>query len=739
MEGKTPSTAHIEARRASLAALRHNSAETHILDYLAAAYRYRYLAASVFFTVILIGLLQVFMTTPLYRAQARVMVEIEDDQVSSLTGVLSGENYRDPAPYYQTQFRILTGRELARRTVRRLNLATVPEFNGTGATKTDLAQTLDAVKAWVGLGPGDPTQDGPVPEAILVSGFLSRVSVEPVKSTRLVDVSFVSASPEFAAKAVNQLAREYVDQNAEQRRYNVTSGLSWIEQELERQKGKVEASERAMASYREEQNAGSLEDRQNIVVSRLNQLNDAVTKAKTTLVQKESLYNQVKALGPGASPDTIPAILQNQYIQSLKTQLAELERDKVNLSERYGDRHPEMLKVTASIKDASRQLDLELAKAIDAIRNDYQASLAEERSLAGSLEEQKGAAVSLGRKSISYTVLEREAQSNRQVYENLLSREKELQVLASSRGNNVRLVEDAEVPGGPFSPNLRRTLMLGSLAGLALAFGLVTGLAYFDDTVKTPEDITGKLKAPFLGMIPKVPAGESPLLTPKAPHEFGEAFRSLRTALAFSNSSTGSRVILVTSSQPLEGKTTTACNIAIALALGGERVLLIDADLRRPSVPKALGVEPGVGLSNLLTGQASPREAVRTTHTDNLWVMTSGQIPPNPSELLASERMGTLLKTENGWFDWIVVDAPPVLAVTDAVLMAPMATGVAFVVRSEMTPQRHVKRALQTLMSGEPRLLGLVLNGVDLKRNKYYYSRYYGYEHTHYYSASSAS
>jgi polysaccharide biosynthesis transport protein len=739
MEGRAPSTGPGDARRASLAAVRQAATDTHLLDYLIAAYRYRYVAASAFFIILLIALVQVYTTTPLYRAQARIIVEVEDDQVSNLTGVLSGENYRDPGPYYQTQFRILTGRELARRTVRRLELGKVPEFNGTGATRTQLAQTIDAVKGWAGLGSGSAAQEGPVPEAILVANFLSRVSVEPVKNSRLVDISFVSANPEFAATAVNRLAREYVDQNAEQRRSSVTSGLSWIEQELERQKAKVEASERAMASYREEQNAGSLEDRQNIVVARLNQLNDVATKAKTTLVQKESLYNQVKSLSPGASPETIPAILQNQYIQSLKTQVAELERDRANLSERYGDRHPEIIKVNASIKDATRQLELELAKAIDAIRNDYQAALAEERALAGSLEEQKGAAMSLGRKSVSYTVLEREAQSNRQVYENLLSREKELQVLASSRGNNVRLVEDAEVPGGPFTPNLRRTMLLASLAGLTLAVGLVVGLSYLDDTVKTPEDITAKLKAPFLGMIPKVRAGESPVLTAKSPHEFGEAFRSLRTALAFSNSSGGGKVVLVTSSQPLEGKTTTACNIAIALALGGERVLLIDADLRRPNVGKTLGIEPGMGLSNLLAAQTSPHEVVRQTSTHNLSVMTAGPVPPNPSELLASDRMKALLDPENGWFDWIVVDAPPVLAVTDAVLMAPMATGVAFVVRSEMTPQRHVQRALETVMTGQPRLLGLVLNGVDLERNKYYYSRYYGYEHTHYYSTSSAS
>jgi capsular exopolysaccharide synthesis family protein len=347
--------------------------------------------------------------------------------------------------------------------------------------------------------------------------------------------------------------------------------------------------------------------------------------------------------------------------------------------------------------------------------------------------------MSLGRKNVSYTVLERDAQSNRQVYESLLAREKELRVHASSRGNNVRLVEEAEIPGGPFSPNLRRSMLLASLVGLTLAFGLVFVLGYLDDTIKTPEDIANKLNAPFLGLVPKVKAGLSPLLTAQSPHEFGEAFRSLRTALAFSSSGTGGRVILVTSSQPLEGKTTTACNMAIALSLSGDRVLLIDADLRRPNVAKTLGLEATTGLSHLLTGQATPRDAIWDSGMANLWVMTSGHVPPNPSELLASQQMGALLNPANGWFDWIIVDAPPVLAVTDAVILAPMVSGVAFVVRSELTPQRHVKRALETLMTGQPRLLGLVLNGVDLERNKFYYSRYYGYEHTHYYSAPAAS
>jgi len=709
MQGSPQDGSNRAPRTSGPAATRSGPAEHHVLDYLAAIYRHRYLAAGVFLTVVVAAAVRAYTTTPLYRAQARVMIEIEDDQTTALAGVLPGENIRDPEPYYQTQFRILTGRELGRRTVAALGLEREPEFAGTAH---------------------DP--------AALIGAFMARVSAEPIKSSRLVDIGFVSADARLAARAANQLARDYVDQNAEVRRANLTSSITWLDQELDRQRRRVEESERAMATYRERQNALSLQDSQNIVVARLNSLNDAVTRARTTLAQKESLYDQAKELSPGDAADTIPAIQHNSFIQSIKAHLADLERERVNLSERYGERHPEIIKVNASIRDSRRQLEAETTKAVDAIRNDYQTALAEERSLQRSLEDQKGAAMSLSRKNVSYTVLEREAQSNRQVYETLLQRQKELQVLASSRGNNVRLVDAAEVPRAPFLPDMRRSLMMATLAGLALALGLVAGFTYLDDTVKTPEDVAQRLQVPFLGMVPKVAAGRA-LLSGDVPHTFGEAFRSLRTALAFSGGASTGRVVVVTSSQPLEGKTTTASNLAIALALGGEKVLLVDADLRRPNLHKTLGVENTVGLSHLLTGQSTPREAIRESGTADLWVMTAGQVPPNPSELLASDRMKALLGPSSAWFDWVIVDTPPVLAVTDAVILAPLAAGVAFVIRSEMTPRRHVRRALETLMTGGPKLHGIVLNGVDLERNKYYYSRYYGYEHTQYYKASAAS
>ena len=575
--------------------------------------------------------------------------------------------------------------------------------------------------------------DAPVSEDAVIDRFIARVAVQPVKSSRLVDVHFVSQDPQLAAKAANTLGEEYEQQNLELRRLNMAKSLEWLAQELKRQQHTVEASEHAMAQYREDQNALSLEDRQNIVIARLNQLNDAATKARTNRAQKESLYKQVQSLDQATAADTIPAIAQNQYIQAIKAQLNDLQRQKALLSERYGEKHPEIVNVNASIQDVTRQLTLELAKALDTIRHEYESATLEERTLATALEDQKAAATDLDRKSVGYTVLEREAHSNRQLYETLLQREKELQVLANSRGNNVRLIDRARAPNEPFSPNMPRTLLLASFVGLFIAFGLVFALDYADDTIKTPEDVTRRLGLACLGLIPAVKdRGESPVLARMAPINFREAIRSLRTSVAFSNTAEGVAVVLVTSAQPREGKTTTACNLANALAEGGARVLLVDADLRRPGVHRAFGLENPYGLSEFLSGQIEIGQSVQRLASPDLWIMTAGSVPSNPSELLASGRMDALMtQVRTGPFDWVIIDTPPVLAVTDASILARSVSGVAFVLGAEMTRSRLAERAIQTLAASKPNLLGAVLNRVDINRhNYYYYSRAYGYTST---------
>jgi len=732
----------------------------HLFDRLAVIIKY-YKIVLVVSVLVTSGMMyQTYTTIPMYRAEARVLI---DEEHTAQVDFKEPVAFTDPELYNQTQYKILQGRDLARRVVRRLKLAQVPEFNGTGPTPTGLSQWLDATKARVmapfsskppvvgktlppqapagpdtATAPADASAaDTDTVEQDLINAFLGRVGVSPVRSSRLVDVSFVSADPEFAATAINALAEEYVKQNLEFRLQNTDKTLQWLQQEVAKQAATVQASERLLAEYRENQNALSLEDRQNIVVSRLNQVNDSATRARAQRVQREALYRQIAGT---QDRESLAAIVQNPIVQNLKNRLGELERDKARLAERYGDKHPEIQRAASLIADTQRQIDAEVDKTVASIKNDYETALAEEKTLGQDLESQKSAAMDLNRKSIDYSVLQREAESNRQVYESLLQREKELRVVSNSRANNVRLLDRAQVPGGPFSPDVQRAWMMALLFGLGLGAAAVFAIDYLDDTVKTPEDVTWRLKLAFLGLVPRVRGDRHPLLSGPVPHDFGEAFRALRTALVMSNTTRGTRVIAITSTQPLEGKTTTAVNIALALAIGGSRVLLIDGDMRRPSLHKAMRIPNDKGLSHLLTGQAKMREVVHRSSDPNLLIITAGATPPNPSELLASDGMRTFIQQLSvGPFDWVIIDTPPVLAVTDAVILAPLVSGITFVIGSEMTRWRLAERALATLQGGNPKSINAVLNRVDFDRNRYYYSRYYGQHFQSYYAETKSA
>jgi succinoglycan biosynthesis transport protein ExoP len=721
--------------------------DVHLLDRLAVLYRYRRICGAVFVLTTAAMMIQGYNAVQMFQAQSEIM--IEDERATTVPGLSDPQNafYEDPEPYYQTQFRILKGRDLTRRVIKKLNLGAVPEFNGTAAAPpTAIALVHDAEGRLLNLirptkpAPAEtPKVDETPDESGLVSAFISRVDVQPIRGSRLVNVIFTGQDPTFAARAVNTLIDEYVDQNLLVKVQSSQNMLDWLDRELAKQQQKVQESEQALSDYRDKQNALSLDDKQNIVTQRLTQLNDALIHARTVKAQKEALYNQVRSMTATTTPDAIPAISSNPQVQSLKTRIADLSQQRAQLAEKFGDKWPAVQTVNTNLQEARSQLDTETVKALQSIKNDFETAVLEEQTLSRNLDAAKADAQDLSRKSVGYNVMEREAKSNRQVYESLLARQKELAVQSNSRANNVRVIDRAEVPKAPITPGGRRTWLMSIAIGLVLAVGVAFGLDYMNDTIKTPEDVMRRLKMPFLGLVPSVRGDKHPVLTSShVPHDFGEAFRSLRTSLIAKYPTEGTKIVVVTSAQPLEGKTTTAANIAMALAYGGARVLLIDGDMRRPGMHRPLRLTNERGLSQVLIGQARVRDVIQRTVDPNLLAITAGKTPPNPSELLASERMKTLLANlSHGPFDWILIDTPPVLAVTDAVILAPLVSGVTFVVGAEMTRRRLAERALETITQSQPKVVGVVLNKVDFARNKYYYSRYYGHQYKNYYAEAA--
>ncbi|HWI16101.1 MAG TPA: polysaccharide biosynthesis tyrosine autokinase [Vicinamibacterales bacterium] len=725
--------------------------EPHLFDRLSVLYKYRWATIAVFSLVVGWVMVDSYTKIPVYRASARILIEDPSNDIATPAEISRNVTLADPDMYLQTQLRIMRGRDLAQRVAAKLDLSKVPEFNGQGPKPTQLAVGIALVKyyaSWPYRVITSSQIEAPVPSAgadvVSASGYpdalIARLGVAQVRGSQLVDLTFESADPEFAARAVNVFAEEYVQHNLSLKVEALEKSAEWLTGEVAKQAELMRSSDLKLAEYKETQDATSLDSNQNIIVANLTASNEAATKARLDRIEKEGRWRQIEEAQKSNDVESITSVIGNPQIQGLRSQVNQIQQEIARLADQYSERHPNRVKAQTTLENIERQLDSEIRKAVMNAKNEFEAAVRQERELQAQLNDSKSRATALGRKGVDYAVLLREAESNRTVYNQLLTREKELRVVANSRTNNVRVVDRAQTPGEPASPNHRRDWAYALALGLALGLGVAFGIDYLDDTVKTPDDITRRLKLKFLGLVPIVSGERHPLISGPVPHDFGEAYRSIRTALAAQLPGTGARVVAVASSQPLEGKTTTAVNIAMALAVGGARVLLIDADMRRPSVHKALRMTNDRGLSQLLAGQARMREVVQRTHDPNLLTITAGRTPANPSELLASDRMRALLSgLETGPFDWIIIDTPPVLAVTDAVILAPLVGAVTFVIGAEMTRWRLAERAVETLLGSNPRQVLAVLNKVNFGRNKYYYSRYYGHQYKNYYAESPAA
>ena len=642
----------------------------------------------------------------------------------------------------ETEVRILRSDLLALQVIKQLNLDQRQEFGGSGGQPPpSLGLTTDAL------------QPNSTATSRLLSAFRSNLAVSAIPDTRIIEIHYRSPDNELAARVVNTLMSTYVEQNFKTRFESTMQASDWLSRQLVDLQMKVETSQEKLVQYQKEHEILGIDEKQNIITSKLDELNRELTAAESDRMEKESLYHLVQsedldtvaAAATNASSDRGSVAGASSLLEKLREQDADLKIQTAQLSTQFGPSYPKVAELTSQTKEVEAQIQIELKKALGRVRGEYMAALQRENLLSGAMDKQKQQANQLNESAIEYSLLKRDLETNRTLYEGLLEKLKEAGVTAGLRSNNFRTVDVARVPTTPAEPNVPRNLAFALALGLTTGVGLAFLLEAVDNTVRTPEQAQVISALPSLGMIPlgsksstevsgkqrlSVTSSKEAveLITQSRPQsQMAESYRALRTSLLLTSLGAPPKVILVTSALPQEGKTTTSLNCGIVLAQKGSRVLLIDADLRRPSIHKALGMGPRTGLSNVLTGGATVQQAtVRSTVLPTLFVLPAGTPPPNPAELLASANMGDILTQLREQYDHIVIDTPPALSVTDAVIMSTRADAVVLVIRSGQTTKQALRRARDILARVNAKVAGVLLNAADLTSPDYYY--YYEYQ-----------
>jgi len=677
--------------------------------------------------------------TKVYEASGTIAINKPDTTLNFQNSATFSLDYYDPTEL-ETEVKILQSDLLALEVIRELNLDKRPDLGGPAPPPSSLD-----------LAP-DPLQVDPVRASALLGGFKGNLRVALSQNSRIIEVHFRSADPQMAASVVNTLMQTYVEDNRKARFDSTMQASDWLQKQLVDLQMKVETSQEKLVKYQKEHEILGMDEKQNIITAKLDELNKELTVAESERMDKEALSRMVEsgdadaiassagALETGSGSQSASALLEN-----LRTKQADLKIQIADLNTQFGPSYPKLAQLNNQLKEIDSQIQGEMKKIASKVRGQYTTALRREGMLHDALEKQKQEANKLNESAIQYNLYKRDAETYRALYEGILQKLKEAGVSAGLKSNNFRIVDGARPPTYPIEPNIPRNLGFALMLGLASGVGLAFLLEGLDNTIRTTEQAQNVSGLASLGMIPlgSKSAREGPnskrlviasskeaveLVTQVRPQsQMAESYRALRTSLLLSNLGAPPKVIMVTSALPQEGKTTTSINTAVVLAQKGVRVLLIDADLRRPSIHKTLGMGPRSGLSNVLTGSTTLEQAItRTVILPNLFVLPAGTPPPNPAELLASSNMRDILAQLCEQYDHIVLDTPPSLSVTDAVVLSPRADAVVLVIRSGHTTKQALRRARDILAQVNAKVVGVLLNAVDLTSPDYYY--YYEYQ-----------
>jgi succinoglycan biosynthesis transport protein ExoP len=719
--------------------------EAELRDYWKVILKRKWTIISFTFIVLIATGVMTFTMTPIYRSTATIQINRENPQVVDFKEIFTVETME--MDYYQTQYRLLESRTLARRVIRSLNLSEHPEF--LPKPQTAYQEWKRKVFAFFSGFFSSPKEDGsPLEtkkEILFINQFLSRLKIEPIRNSRLVKIHFDSNSPELSAQVANAVATTYVQQNLENRFITTEKAKEWLTGQLQDLKGKVERADEDLQKFGSKHDIISLDEKENVTIQRLTELNEALTKAESDRIAKEAIYRQIK----GGNIDSLPPILENKLISDLKQGYIQLEAQYVKQLETFKPDHPEMARLKKQMEILKARLDGEISKIAAGIENDYESGLKRETLLRQSFEQQKKKAMEMKEKAIQYNILKREADTNRELYKGLLQRMKEAGISAGITASNIQLVDQAELPINPYKPNKRLNLILALMVGLFLGIGLAFFFEYLDNSVKTPEDVEQLARLPFFGLVPEVSHerrmrvdGETScpveLITFGHPKSMlSEAYRNIRTSILLSFSGKPPKKIAISSPNPAEGKTTTAINTAIALSQTGAQVLIIEADLRKPRIQRIFEQENGVGLSNFLSGNAELDSVIKRTKIPNLCYILSGPLPPNPSELLGSSIFKSMIESLGERFDHIVLDVPPILGFADSIVLSTSVDGIILVVQGGKTPRETLHRAKEVLSQVNARILGVVINRVNIRRGGYDGYGYCYYRYHYYYGEKS--